>query len=157
MSSDFPSTPQVREATLADEDLLLTWRNDAGTRSASRSTEPVDVVEHRRWVRTVLDDPARVLLVGLDPLGGPVGTVRFDELQEGIFEVSLTIAPERRGEGWAAPLLLAAEASLRTHEPDCRIRAYIRDANAASLASFSRAGYLPAGEPASAGGTWLVK
>jgi RimJ/RimL family protein N-acetyltransferase len=157
MGHDVPPAPRVREAALADEDLLLSWRNDAGTRNSSRSTDEVDPEEHRRWLGSVLRDPGRLLLIGADPRGNPVGTVRFDSLSEGLFEVSLTVAPDRRGEGWASPLLLAAEATLRSHEPDCRIRAFIRESNAASLAAFARAGYESAGEPATDGGTWLVK
>ena len=157
MGHDIPPTAEAREATMADADLLLAWRNDPGTRSASRSTELISLEDHRKWLLAVLDDPARLLLLGVNPQGMPVGTVRFDALGADVYEVSVTVAPECRGEGWAVPLLLAAEGALRSRSPGCHIRAFIRDDNHPSRAAFAKAGYLPAGDPASPAGSWLVK
>jgi hypothetical protein len=55
-----------------------------------------------------------VLLVVEDPVGGlgTVGTVRWDLEGEGEWEVSITVAPPRRGESLSRPILRAGEVAL---------------------------------------------
>lgn len=140
---------RVRAATLDDAELLLSWRNDPDTRRWSRSTAEIDPATHRRWLAGSLGRADRRLLVVSDR-DGPIGTVRWDRECTG-WEVSITIAPARRGRGLAGTLLRAGEDALRewlgTGTP---VTAVVHGANAASVRLFDRAGYRdgPAGPDA---------
>jgi spore coat polysaccharide biosynthesis predicted glycosyltransferase SpsG len=102
----------ARPATPQDSRQLWLWRNDPATRAGSRSPAEVPWDEHVRWLTSSLASSDRVLLVVEDPQG-PVGTVRWDLVpgpeqepdagQE--WEVSITVAPGRRGQSLARPLL----------------------------------------------------
>jgi RimJ/RimL family protein N-acetyltransferase len=109
----------ARPATLKDARLLWQWRNDPVTRSGSRSPEEVSWDDHLRWLTSSLARSDRLLLVVQDA-DGPVGTVRWD-LERGAegptdggseWEVSITVAPHRRGNSLGRPLLRAAELAL---------------------------------------------
>jgi spore coat polysaccharide biosynthesis predicted glycosyltransferase SpsG/GNAT superfamily N-acetyltransferase len=109
----------ARPATLADSRRLWQWRNDPATRAGSRSSAEVGWDDHLRWFTASLGRTDRILLVVEDP-AGPVGTVRWDLVHEPEggqgsnhdWEVSITVAPERRGQNLARPLLRAGEVAL---------------------------------------------
>lgn len=126
---------RVRPATTADADLLLAWRNDPDTVAWSRSPDPVSRPDHLRWIAAVLADPDRRLLIAESD--GPVGTVRFDR-DGAAWEVSITVAPNRRGHRLAGPMLAAAEATLAA---GADVIAWVHRDNRPSLALFQRAGY----------------
>ena len=108
---------------MKDARLLWQWRNDPVTRAGSRSPQEVSWEDHLRWLTSSLARPDRLLLVVQDA-AGPVGTVRWDreEQAEGLaegsagggqeWEVSITVAPDRRGRSLGGPLLRAAEQAL---------------------------------------------
>ncbi|WP_456846098.1 GNAT family N-acetyltransferase [Cellulomonas sp. P5_C6] len=134
---------QVRRARQDDGDLLLEWRNDPASRSASRATGEVNRREHDAWFAAILSDPDRLLLVA-EHGGVPVGTVRFDKEAPEVVEVSLTLAPVARGRGLGRLVLSAGEAYLRGRPGAMpSIRACIRPENEASVRLFVAAGYRP--------------
>lgn len=136
----------ARPATEADAALLLAWRNDPETRHRSRSSEEVAPADHRDWLRRSLERTDRLLLIVGDDRG-PLGTVRWDREDAG-WEVSITVAPDRRGAGLAGPLLAAGERALRERTgPGTPVTAVVHRDNAASARLFARAGYRPAGAP----------
>ncbi|OLF07564.1 hypothetical protein BLA60_26980 [Actinophytocola xinjiangensis] len=137
------ATLRVRAATPADADTLLTWRNDPVTLAWSRGHQPVAPPVHQAWLAASLTSPDRLLLV-VEQDGHPVGTVRFD--REGdTWEVSITVAPDRRGRGLAAGMLTVAEGALRAHAGAVTVLATVHRDNAASLALFRAAGYRDTG------------
>jgi RimJ/RimL family protein N-acetyltransferase len=88
---------EFRPAAMHDAELLLKWRNDQGTREASHNVETIVLESHRAWLAKTLKNPDRRLLVAI--LNGvPVGTVRAD-LDDGVWKLSWTVAPEARGQG----------------------------------------------------------
>ena len=145
-------TLTLRPAERSDAPLLLAWRNDPQARRWSRASDPVDPEHHERWLTDSLSRSDRVLLVATDA-AGPVGTVRWDRadhLDPSIshdrpdeWEVSITLAPNRRGAGLALDVLRAGEEYLAARHPVTAYLALVHDDNRASRRLFARAGYLP--------------
>ena len=147
----------VRTATEADADALLRWRNDPATRTASRDTGEVGAEQHRGWLAATLADPGRHLLLAVDG-DGDVGTLRWDGRTDGEWEVSVTVAPERRGQSLGAPLLSAGEDWLAENEPAAHtMLAALNVDNVASLRLFDTARYLPDLPPGRDGFLGLIK
>lgn len=147
----------VRPATEADAEALLRWRNDPVTRAASRNTGELGVERHRAWLMATVDDPVRHLLVATDD-AGDVGTVRWDRVGEGEWEVSLTVAPQRRGQSLAGQLLRSGEDWLADQEPATHtMLATVHADNVPSLALFDSSGYLPDLPPGADGFLRLVR
>jgi len=157
----------ARPATLQDAQQLWQWRNDPSTRAGSRSSAQVPWEDHLRWLTSSLARADRILLVD-DDADGPVGTVRWDLVQEPgddpggshDWEVSITVAPQRRGQSLARPLLRAAEVALSeaasgknaddgstvTWSGGGAVRAYlalVNVANQASMRLFESSAYVP--------------
>jgi spore coat polysaccharide biosynthesis predicted glycosyltransferase SpsG/GNAT superfamily N-acetyltransferase len=153
----------ARPATLEDARRLWEWRNDPGTRAGSRNAEIVPWLEHLAWLESSLTREGRVLLLMEDP-AGPVGTVRWDLRQERKgegeheWEVSITVAPDLRGQSLARPMLRAAEAALlKVTLPDVALSEVARSRgtdvtaylavvhvdNRASVRLFETSGYVP--------------
>lgn len=125
-----------------DAEVLLRWRNDEQTRRWSRRHEPVGRAEHLRWLRRALVDPRCLLWVGQDA-ALPAGVVRYDldvDREQG--EISITVAPEQRGQGVAGRLLRRSEPALRAAVPTVETAvARIHAAHYGSLRLFEGAGY----------------
>ena len=103
-----------------------------------------------------------MLLVVEDPASstGPVGTVRWDLERAGegqregehAWEVSITVAPERRRQSLARPLLRAGEVALSewTRSSATDVTAYLAVVhvdNGASVRLFETSGYVPDAPP----------
>jgi len=137
----------ARPATLQDSRQLWQWRNDPATRDGSRSSAEVPWDDHLRWFKASLTRTDRILLVVQDPVG-PVGTVRWDLKREHEWEVSITVAPDRRGQNLGRPLLRAAEVALAeaTRSSGTDVRAYlavVHTDNRSSMRLFETSAYLP--------------
>lgn len=141
---------RYRPVTAADADLLLQWRNDRETLAASRAQQPVSAREHADWVSLVIADRARSLFVVEDDTG-PAATLRFDG-GTAEAEISVTVAPERRGEGIASRILReGSELHLAAHLSVETVVAELRPDNKRSIAACERAGFTPAGEGSTPG------
>lgn len=134
------SSIAIRGATPADSKNLLLWRNHPAVRAVSRDTKLIDNDTHEAWLKTVLSDPDRVLLMG-EHQGTPIGVVRFDLCADEA-EVSIYLDPDHKDEGFGAELLLAAEQWLDEHRPAIlSIRAEVLDNNEPSHRLFRACGY----------------
>src|SRR5688500_1184597 len=112
----------LRQASLADCELLYRWRNDAETRAASHTTAEIPFDEHRKWLVQVLGDPTKTPYIA-EHNGSTVGTVRA-ELRDGVHELSWTVAPESRGRRFGAAMVAMMAASI-----DGPIRAEVKAGN----------------------------
>lgn len=130
----------IREATRADSENLLTWRNHCSVRAVSRNANLIDKTTHEAWLKAVLSDPDRVLLIG-ECQGKAIGVARFDICVDEA-EVSVYLAPDHKDEGFGSELLLAAEQWLDEHRPAVlSIRAEVLENNEPSHRLFRACGY----------------
>lgn len=139
--TDEPPPLTLRSATPGDADLLLAWRNDPLTRQWSRNPGLVAQADHRNWLRNALASPDRILLIAQDAEQMPVGTIRFDRVSGGSWEVSITVAPECRGRGLARRVLAAGERELGNRQPADTVLASVHEDNTVSIRLFCTAGY----------------
>lgn len=131
----------VRRATEDDARLLHAWRNDPTTRAASFASEELPWDGHVAWLQSALTAPGTRLLVG-ELERTPVGVVRL-ERDGNAATMSITVAPEARSRGLAAPLIragLRAAAELGVDRAD----AFIRPENVGSRRAFAAAGFTEA-------------
>lgn len=133
-------TIHLRQATTEDARRLLDWRNDPATRAASFSAEPVPWEDHVAWLRRKLQDPAARLWIA------DAGTVRAERVAPGTAELHITVAPEARGQGVAAPLLDAAARAAAAQLGVRRAFGRVKESNEPSRRAFARAGFRGAGE-----------
>jgi RimJ/RimL family protein N-acetyltransferase len=129
----------LRLVTDADAALLMDWRNDAATRSNSRSGEPVHPDQHNAWLSRVISSTDHVIRIA-ERRGVPVGVVRADRI-EGGWELSWTVSPLSRGKGVGGRMLRTFAAGL-----DGRLAAVIRSDNHASRRIAETAGFRPTGD-----------
>lgn len=130
----------VREATPADAQQLLAWRNDPATVAASVQASTVAWEDHVTWLeRTLLSESTDLLIV--EEQGTPIGTARFDRRASGRVEISVTVAPDHRGRSLAAPLIDAACAWRGSRAGPLEVSAQVKPENAASSAAFQAADF----------------
>ncbi|MGF1631587.1 MAG: UDP-2,4-diacetamido-2,4,6-trideoxy-beta-L-altropyranose hydrolase [Kiloniellaceae bacterium] len=135
----------LRLAGPADEAPILEWQHDPATRRFARNPAVPTAEEHRRWFAARLANPNSLLTV-ITHGDAPAGVLRLDPIAaadtEGdapAFEVSILVAPDRRGVG----LALEALCFLRRWHSRAVIAAEVLSGNEASAALFRVAGYRP--------------
>ena len=127
-------TSSLRPAVWSDAAQLLAWANDPATRAASFQAEPIALAAHQAWLRALLRDPERRLLLDA---GGTVRLARSGD--EAV--VSVTVAPDRRGRGEGRRLLAALGDWTQAAGFCRRLVAWVRHDNPASMRLFAAAGY----------------
>ena len=131
------------------------WANDPVAREWAFSSEPIPWEDHVQWLDAQLSDPRRALYVGSDERG-PVGHVRFAPTGNGgEAEISVSIAPDRRGEHLGAPLIDAGTRCAATDLGCERVLARIKPGNVASERAFVAADFDPDGVGSSGAQQWL--
>jgi RimJ/RimL family protein N-acetyltransferase len=133
----------LRPAVTVDSGLIWQWRNDPTTRAMSETMDAISAADHAAWFAAVVDDQQRHLLVA-EVAGTPIGVVRLDaKSSTWAYVVSVNLAPDVRGRGYAVPALAAARDWLKVHDPDARrLIAHIRPDNERSVRTFESAGYV---------------
>jgi RimJ/RimL family protein N-acetyltransferase len=133
-------TLTARRADASDAELLRGWRNDPETRRRSFTKTSVSVAEHRAWLDTRLASDRSAIWIFSDG-EIPVGQVRVD-VDGDVAEVSIVVAPERRGRGYGKAMLSEALALLRKEFGEgLRPRALVLDDHEASLRTFKACGF----------------
>lgn len=126
----------VREATMVDAELLLSWSNDPTTRANSFSSDTIGWDEHRAWLATRLADTSKSTLLASDASDQPIGLVRFDRCGPDRAEIGVTLAPVRRGQGLGGALIDAGVRNWYCRNPGDTVDALIKDDNQASVRAF---------------------
>ena len=139
-----PQAVELRPATPDDAELLWLWRNDPVTREQSRERSPIEWADHERWLDKTLADPSKRVMIAMSGPGQPVGMIRFDARADEDSEVSIAVAPHRRGKGIGSAILHAGCQVVSER----RLIADLRDDNGSSRGMFERCGFrLQASEP----------
>jgi len=131
----------VRLATESDCLDILRWRNDPMSRAMSRNTGVIDERQHCAWFSKALEDPQRLLLVGVRD-AHKLGMVRFDLFTPEQWEVSIVVAPEVRGTGQGKSLLTLALSHFFSAWPENAVLAEIREKNLYSERLFRSVGFV---------------
>jgi UDP-4-amino-4,6-dideoxy-N-acetyl-beta-L-altrosamine N-acetyltransferase len=72
----------LRDATDADCERMLVWRNHPDVRRASLTTHVIGAAEHRAWWSRSRSDPTRRVLI-FEHDGRPAGVVMFADVDDG--------------------------------------------------------------------------
>jgi UDP-2,4-diacetamido-2,4,6-trideoxy-beta-L-altropyranose hydrolase len=131
----------LREASMDDSQMIWSWANDAVTREASFSSAPIPWETHSAWFSRKLTDPQHVMLIALSDSMEPLGQVRY-QIQGNEADISINLAPERRGAGYGSRILKLADKWLFRKDVVKTIHAYIKPDNLASKKAFTKAGYV---------------
>jgi len=129
-------TVRLRPASLADATPMLEWQSMPGIRSYSRNPKAPEPQEHQQWLKRKLEDPNCIFNIVLHR-DRPTGVMRFDQLGENLYEISILIAAEAQNLGVGQAALELGKLLL----PNAAIRAVISARNVASIRMFERAGY----------------
>jgi UDP-2,4-diacetamido-2,4,6-trideoxy-beta-L-altropyranose hydrolase len=125
----------------SDATTLLDWQRDQETRRYARNSAVPTEVEHRAWFAAKRADPGCIFHL-LECGGRSAGFVRLDrDRAKAAFEVSIVVAPDRRGLGVGRAGLELVHRLL----PGERLLAFVKPDNEASLRLFAAAGYRPIG------------
>lgn len=140
---------KLRLATMDDAARLFVWRNDADTRLASHEAGPIRLEQHLVWLKEAIVSASKALYVAQDTArnGIWVGTGRLDKRPGQRVELSLTVDPQRRGEGYGGEIIdaLVTEAEkLRDAWRWDTMVATVKESNSASLRAFWALNFRPA-------------
>src|SRR3990170_3077059 len=86
----------LRRATINDCDDIFRWRNDEVTRKNSFNSEIIPYEEHCRWLKKTLNDPSKLLFIGINENNEKCGVIRFDIKNSFASEIHINVAPEKR-------------------------------------------------------------
>lgn len=133
-------TLSLRPAALDDAQRIFAWRNSEEVRRVSLTEREIEWGEHLSWLRGVLANPERHLLIA-EQDGVPVGVLRFDVAEEDA-EVSVFLAPGLSGKGLGTAVLQSGVQWAKERLAGvARLKARIRAGNEASLRVFGKAGF----------------
>ena len=101
---------RLRMVVPEDMMLLYQWRNDIDTRRNSFFMDEIPLENHKKWLQRTLQDESQKLWIMLVN-SEPVGQVRVSVKEEKL-EISYTIAPRFRGQGYGCIMLQLMENEL---------------------------------------------
>ncbi len=146
----------LRPATMEDAERLWRWANDPLTRAVSFRQDPIPWDTHVAWLQSKLAHD-RVQMLMAETGTGLIGVIRFELEAPPSAVVSVTLAPEARGRGWGAKLIVQGTHRFAAVTGTTEVHAFIKPDNRASVVAFERAGYGPADETVMAGAPALQR
>lgn len=133
-------SPELRRANLADEGLLLAWRNDPETRRSAFDSSRIRGVDHHAWYTQKLSAADCAIFI-VEECGEPVGQVRVDLVVPEEAEIDIAIAPDKRSRGIGMQALRLAALEAKKGLSVSRLRARVKSDNLASQRAFRAAGF----------------
>ncbi len=143
----------LRKATPNDLEFLFNLRNEEVVRRFSLNSELISLDTHKKWFERKMASQDSVIFIA-EKDSEPIAQTRFDLVGEDTAEVSIAVAADFRGKGYGTEILKqTTRLFLDSHPNVLMVRAYIELDNAASLRSFTKAGYRLKGESNDGGKT----
>lgn len=97
----------IREAKLSDSKLYYKWANDQVVRQMAFHSEPIPWESHSKWFENkILSEKSHLMLCYTGET--PVGQVRFDEVEIGVYEIDISVDSNQRSKGCGREMLKAA-------------------------------------------------
>lgn len=132
------SVVELIPATINDIDVTFKWQSDKNIRQYFKQPTTPTKAEHWHWFEKNLADPASFLyIIYYDKV--PVGTLRFDELCQNEYMISILVAPSEQGKGIA----LRALNKIAQLKENGLFFADIHQDNLNSIRVFKKAGFVP--------------
>ena len=129
----------LRPLALADEEMLLDWQGEDGSREYAHNRDKPTPEEHATWFKRYREDPDGLIFI-IEHERVPVGVLRLDrEKRDGMLSVSILLAAAHRARGIGT----AALHLIHDMWPNSIFCADILAENTASLRLFHRVGYRP--------------
>jgi len=101
---DLNASLSIRNATIADLQLVFDWNNDPEVRQRSFNPEPILLENHTRWFTAKLEDAACKFYIA-EIAGTPAAQIRFD-VKSDEATISYLVSKAYRGKGLAHIVLL---------------------------------------------------
>lgn len=130
----------IREAQLSDSQLYYRWANDPVVRQMAFHSEPIPWESHCKWFEGKLNSSKSYLTVCYSG-NIPVGQVRFDEVEEGGYEIDISVDSELRSKGRGREMLKAAIDYLHNKYGINIFLAEVKSENIPSQRMFSAVGF----------------
>lgn len=132
---------RLRPAAIEDAELVFGWRNLPSVVAMGLSQRTVTWDEHLTWFgAAVRGDALRLHIIEFD--GKAVGTIRFQDVGTGSFEVSIYLLPEYTGRGLGVCALKRGCCVIFAQSPAQRVLAIVRADNQFSASAFRKAGFM---------------
>ncbi len=131
----------LRPVNLSDKKMLFEWRNTPFLIQLGSSGKVVTWEEHGRWFHDIFEKKSTILFI-IERGAIPVGQVRFDPWAECTYLVSIYLLEEYTGKGIGAVALQKGLALMTQEKSDRKFIAFIKVANIASQAVFSKTGFI---------------
>lgn len=131
----------IRNAVALDSTFLYLLRNDLNVRAASKNSEPLKLEAHKEWYSVKLKDEKTYIFV-IEDEGIRVGTIRFSEISNAQFLLSIALVKEFRNRGFAATVIGLGLSALQTIKgKNMEVQAEIKLNNLPSIRAFVSAGF----------------
>jgi UDP-2,4-diacetamido-2,4,6-trideoxy-beta-L-altropyranose hydrolase len=136
----------LRPATVADEKLLLDWRNDPTVVEMLHDPRPITPQEHGKWLRRILlMDHCEMRLFVAEVDGVPVGQGRIERSWKTLSpktdtcHLGYSLGKEWRGKGYGVELVARLVGAARVHRY-ATVACRIKRTNTRSVLTATRAG-----------------
>lgn len=131
-----------RKASKQDCKIYFDWANDEVVREQSFNSNVIAFETHNTWFKTIICNPKALLLVFENENKKPIGQVRFQNEENNITVVGVSVDASERGKGFASIILNEATNYFLNENKSQILYAYIKVENTLSIRSFEKAGFL---------------
>ena len=130
-SSYSPEAINLRQATIADAQLLFDWANDKDVRRNAIHSEVIEWENHLKWLSAKLNTSTKLFI--LEYNGEAAGQIRFDwSDEEKGWMVDYSVSESFRGKGLGKRLIETGIAKLNLYP----VLAFVKPENTSSIKVF---------------------
>jgi len=141
ISINSDSELRVRNIDENDKELILTWANDLVVRANSLNTEKIEREAHEKWFNDKLIDTKNSFYLVYSHGNVAVGTARFEQLEDNVYEVHYSVPAIYRGLGLGVHVLKTAIKVFCLEKKDVVLMGQIKKENIASRRIFQSIGF----------------